>query len=685
MATLDIIAIVLAFAVLVFYGKNCNAVLSKAWVGHVFFAVLLLFAIVFAKERVILVDSAAQVFEMINSGDMVTFDHRYSMYISLLLPYTMLKINASLWMIVYTYSLSFIFLYYLIFLFNRYVLKDDKGILLMMMCYLLVAHTFYHTISETIQLLFMSTALYALLCYQAGKIWYKQALYYLEYIVLIAFCVYIHPISLFVLTFIFIFRIIDVKKIDVKTIVGIVAFAILYLISYKMMKSSTRESSIILTYDGIMNLLPVVFQSKFFWYFRLYFWSYYYLPTFLALIITTYYIVRRKYLKALFFVGFIMGFFVITLMTYYKPDYEFGIERAFLPLMFFVGLPLVYDVLPNVGKRYSAAFLVLVMVLTISRFHNVSKIGDFYTQRLDTVETIVDFANDADCQKLIVEQTQAERMFYPMWSQSIEAMMLSSMKYSPEGTVDLYVEEDGINREIALDDKSFYYVYWGKEQSIKWLNRQYFMIKRQPFKELVCDDGEYKAIDMVEVQCDTVYDEVFEDHGVIILILNDNELEKINEISDKAKKVLFVGGAELWAVEKKFPLDEMFYDYELWYFNERPYFGKDGYAMTPVPRKIQMQDWVLSDYVVFLGDCYAENMLRDISVDDSLSYDKTARYPYFGDIKNDIISGIAEEIRNNPALVEEIRGKASAKGITVDEMIMIDAEWIMENNTDKLF
>ena len=78
--------------------------------GHVVFGVLLVFAVVWAYARVFYIDSAYQLFDIINTGTFSVNDGRYAMVISQLLPLLCLKLHLPLPVIAVAYSLSFVLL-----------------------------------------------------------------------------------------------------------------------------------------------------------------------------------------------------------------------------------------------------------------------------------------------------------------------------------------------------------------------------------------------------------------------------------------------------------------------------------------------------------------------------------------------------------------------------------------------
>lgn len=130
--------------------------------GHIAFALFAFLAVWFAEERVLLIDSAYQLFHDINHESILINDNRFSMVLSQLLPWLLIKLHVPLRWLIVAYSASFVLLAYACFLLTAYVLRQPRVAAVMVLTFLGLCSTFFHCISETFQLMFFAPMLYAL-------------------------------------------------------------------------------------------------------------------------------------------------------------------------------------------------------------------------------------------------------------------------------------------------------------------------------------------------------------------------------------------------------------------------------------------------------------------------------------------------------------------------------------------
>ena len=174
---------------------NDTATLARL-AGHLGFLILLAMSVVLASERVLFVDSAAQLFEMIQRENFVIYDHRYTMAVTQLLPLIGIKIGLPLPILVVLYSMSAPLLAYLAFLLLAYRIKDLPLALLLLLPMLCIRHTFFHAISESFSLAIYATLLLALLRHRSGTV-----LHAVGVVLCTAACVFMHPIGMFFVVF----------------------------------------------------------------------------------------------------------------------------------------------------------------------------------------------------------------------------------------------------------------------------------------------------------------------------------------------------------------------------------------------------------------------------------------------------------------------------------------------------
>lgn len=173
-------------------------------IGHIGFLLLLVMSVVLAKERVLFVDSAAQLFELIQRGTFVIYDHRYTMAVTQLLPLAGIKLGLPMPMLVVLYSLSAPLLAYLAFLLLAYCVKDLRLALLLLLPMLCLRHTFFHAISETFSMMIYATLLLALLRHRRNTVLHAVGIFLCTLA-----CVFMHPIGIFFVLFLLGYHLVD--------------------------------------------------------------------------------------------------------------------------------------------------------------------------------------------------------------------------------------------------------------------------------------------------------------------------------------------------------------------------------------------------------------------------------------------------------------------------------------------
>ena len=95
--------------------------------GHLCFLVLLILSAKYANVRVLLTDSAYQVFYDINHPGMLINDSRYSMVLTQILPWIAIHLHLPLKLVIISYSVSFILVGYVCWLITAYLMRQRQA------------------------------------------------------------------------------------------------------------------------------------------------------------------------------------------------------------------------------------------------------------------------------------------------------------------------------------------------------------------------------------------------------------------------------------------------------------------------------------------------------------------------------------------------------------------------------
>src|SRR5690606_11941303 len=117
-----------------------------------FIFILLVFSLLFYKERMLFVDPAWIVFNIINKGKLIIAENRYGAFITQIFPYFGSKLGLSLKSILILYSASF----YLFYFFTAYIIgfkwkQEVFAILLALYLGVFVSDVFYWPNNEVHQ------------------------------------------------------------------------------------------------------------------------------------------------------------------------------------------------------------------------------------------------------------------------------------------------------------------------------------------------------------------------------------------------------------------------------------------------------------------------------------------------------------------------------------------------------
>ena len=464
---------------------------NKDWafiiLGHLSFVVLLIASVYFYKERILFADSAFQFFKIVNFEKINVEAYRYGAILPELPVLLAIKLGVSLKLLIITYSVAFIALYYFVFLLCIKLLKNTPAglsiIFILIMC---VSESFFYPVTETHQSLIFSVLLFAILQYSSFRYSLVQILL-ASVVIIISFLA--HPVALYPLTFI-----IGYSAIDKKQLRSIIPYALLILViglavaKVMLTDENSYEGkffSELLKSPSIIFDLPNAYSKKFFFdrISGLYLWV-----VIFELILVLHLLLKKEYLKLLWELG-ISGFFlIVTLITYNKGDSDMLMERAFMPLALLVSIPLLKEMLDN-NNQYrilKLTFLTLIIVVSLNRI-NVQ--GKVFRERTRFNQELMAKTAKLPNRKFIVESSELQKHHYTYWSHSFETLILSSITDNiptqtiyPANDISLFTKYTETNNVFLGAD------FW-LEWNIDNLNHTYFNLSEElPYAIIKIDE-----------------------------------------------------------------------------------------------------------------------------------------------------------------------------------------------------
>lgn len=469
------------------------------YLGHLTFLTMLVFSLVWMFPRVCYMDSAYQVFDLINSGHFTINDGRRSMVVSELLPLLFLKLHLPLSWIIAAYSVSFALMAYLCYVVVQHLLKDRRTALSMVIPFLCMNHTFLHGISETFQLMFAAALLYALLAYRrrssskVAAVCHAAAL-----LVVAAFCAFIHPVAIFFLAFVWLYVWVDEGfRFRWETVFALAAFVLVEALKLLLPAQGGRDATFLLPLPELLSKLPDFWHFGSLRFLRDHIFSLYYMPIILFVWTSVWYIRRKMVWKSVFYIGFNLGFLFIVLWIYFEGDGPIGMERSFLPMALFTALPFVREVMPEwkpFGHRIACLLLMLLLALTFIRMGNGAERASERLQKMD--DLLVEARQEGVCKLCVSREDAASFGVGYSWSTGIESILYSTARHGRECCSNLFVYEDisALQLPELLSDDCLAFVPWWIFLHREEFNTDYFPMLDKPFYFLQTDGERYRFV-----------------------------------------------------------------------------------------------------------------------------------------------------------------------------------------------
>ena len=424
--------------------------------GLLAYALLLLFATAFFKERVALFDTAFFSFEIARTGDFWIPHYRYISGLVQVLPVLGTKLGLSLGQVELMFSLNFVVYQFLCYLACGYLLKDYRmGAALLVFQTLFAVHTIYWPISELIH---AQVLLFPFLAYVCNERLRKRKL--LTAVVLLTFIptiAFAHALASFAFFFALAFLYLR-KELPFKfALLAGVLYIATFGIKLGFFKTSYDEGAMA-NLNNIKYLFPHyinLHSNKTFLYNCLV--KYQWIPlSFIA--ITVLYVTTRQWLKLALVTAIILVFMFIINVAYHSPGVqEFYIENFYLALGTFLGIPLVLDVLPRVEQWKRHMALATVMLILVTATVRILVVGQRYERRLDWLRNY-DLAHRN--QKLMVDARHAPQdILYMHWSTPYEFWLVSTIER--DTTASILITDMLSQTKWAMREKTSFVPTWG--------------------------------------------------------------------------------------------------------------------------------------------------------------------------------------------------------------------------------
>lgn len=456
--------------------------------GHLFFLSFILMSLVFYQERMIAFDSGYYAFKLLVESDFYIAHERTISYASQWLPLWGLKAGVSLKTFLVLYSLSFMLFYYLIYNIIVYGFKNTAaGIFMALSLCLLMRYKYYIGVSETPSTIALAALFIGWQTKDVEKfphlpIWRNT----LIAITLMALLFTGHPMIVMPLLIFLGFDLIYHKKwLDFHNWLVIGATLVVFMFRFASIAGAGYEGGkISILSEGpkvLMNLQDYYVSTIVIDYFNRDF----HVASILFLILVGVLLYQKRWLSALFISGtsvLLLAIIMVTCSYINGPIYSL-IDGYFGYLGMAWSVLILYVLIKNTSYRW-LSLMTIIFLLTFS-VHRIYVKHDFFTKRLDFMNTLIEQGRGEVHQKFLLHAKYYDwnEMWY-QWAISIESLLLSAEE-SPEKAVSIYVS--GWDDQFLEKLKDNGHLFLGpqfnpREYPLNSLPSQYFQLKKEQYQ-----------------------------------------------------------------------------------------------------------------------------------------------------------------------------------------------------------
>ena len=458
--------------------------------GHLLFAILFYFSIVFWKERQAF-DAAHYLLEIILRKSFFIAHFRPIGFVSQILPVIGVWLSVPLKWLMVLYSFGDILYYYLLFLLLIFYFKNGRATVWFFIIYLsTLAYSFYCPVTELLQGLVLLPVVYCLMEKEGvgSQIW----IYVLSLLI-----VFSHPL-LFIplgalLTFCFFRRRPEKKQWPL-------ALWFIVLLAVKFLTLDVYDSQKVfypVVYNDYGNMNNITDGGYLLSFFKMLFINY---PVLFFLFGWSWFlIISNKAIRALLiYVGIVFGFLLIIICTHHFEHISNYSERMLLPLPCLVSLPIVFFEMNISRLKIQQLSFVLLVMFFVFRLTQIYQVGHEFVLRNEQMKRIIDVSRLMGAQKVVADENLLEQLPFANtgWCYSIESMFLSAID-GPEKVVSIAMQHEHMDR-IKQQGKEVSNGQW-----IKWtefilpddsLPANYFSFKQQNYVPLLNDSTSNKLL-----------------------------------------------------------------------------------------------------------------------------------------------------------------------------------------------
>lgn len=458
------------------------------WIGHIGFFIYFLLTFFFYEERLLNNDAGYYSFHVINNEDYFVKHNRYISYFVQWLPIALAKADCSLKTVLQSYSYIFGIWFYLLWLFNAYILKNPKGGIYVLIALIgFMRYKFYAGHTEiTFAIAVASTLIVWITTDKSGwKRWHPV----LEVLGTAVFCAWlyiIHPVIVVPLLMVLGYHTLMQRKwLDPWLLLSLTIIAFTFILRFTTVMQDGYESEKV----GLMGtLLDVIKDSKKYYVFiilKKYLFYFLNISILLYLVSLVILFLKKKYLEWLYFIGCSIALLALVIAShaYLRGDIYIMID-GYIAMFGMLGGILFFRAVTLLDRQNWLPY-VLGAVLTVS-FIKIYDIHNFYERRLNWYKQLVTEQAAQGHTKLFVplDRFDWNRIWYP-YEVPFESLVTTTLDPDiPDGTI--FIDDANKGAEEVLkkdyDLLAFYHSMHRNPRFFKQDTSTYKVVRDVPWK-----------------------------------------------------------------------------------------------------------------------------------------------------------------------------------------------------------
>jgi len=652
-------------------------------IANITYVILIVLASYFYIERTIFTDAAFYMFKMINFEKFIIEFGRYGAVLYEIPSFIALKLGLTLKAIIFLYSIQTVIVSYIAFLICIYYFKNYScAFTIVLLNFIGISESFFYPIIELNIGLIFCVILFAWLERRKEKNF--------DYITVIVGALFIvsgilsHPGVVTVIMFLIVYSLIKYKNWKNYNLYILFFILIASLIwKYFQIQENTYESNIfsnIGQFNYLFQNFSGVFSVNYYFDFHFRIYLYHYIIFLFSVFL---FLKRKQYMLLGFYAVSYFSLLFLLFLMFYQGESVVMMEKGFMPLTVFLLLPFLNEFIFNVDKRAKLKITFFIIIITLC-FYNILNVSKEYRWRIQYLDKITKIAATAKTINYLNEENM--KVIKIPWAVGVETLLLTSLS-GPEFSKTVYFinNETKLKSSLMSDSSTFLCVPFWQYWNVKKLNSKYFHLPLELYTSPEKNSNNSFLKRVIGMNDDRV-------QGLIRYIRSNPKW--IGEIEEKATLknipidyMLLIDA--VWLIEKK--LDSLSKINN----NNLPENNVIGNIIDKVKNLI---NHIKSDEK-WLEEIKKKAKLKNIPLDlmlvidafwlikeesDSLSIKNNNNLPENKFIENDDdkVKNLINHIKSDPKWLEEIKKKAKLKNIPLDSMLVIDAKWYIQQESD---